>query len=38
MIGSLDHPEDWPVDQEGWWGYVYVGDKIPWKVIADGLP
>ncbi len=37
-MGGLDHPEDWPVDQEGWWGHVYVADKVPWEIIADGLP
>lgn len=36
-LGSLDHPEDWPVDQPGWWGHVYVANKVPWEVIADGL-
>ena len=37
-IGSLDHPEDWPMDQDGWWGHVHVADKVPWEVIGDGLP
>lgn len=37
-IGTLDHPEDWPPDQEGWFGHVYVADKIPWETIGDNLP
>ena len=37
-IGSLDHREEWPVDQEGWWGHAYVADKVPWEIIADDLP
>lgn len=37
-IGSLDHPENWSMDREGWWGHIYVADKIPWETIADGLP
>ncbi len=37
-IGTLDHPEDWPLEQEGWMGHVFVADKVPWEVISDGLP
>lgn len=37
-VGTLDHPEDWPLNQEGWFGHVYVANKIPWEVIGDGLP
>ena len=37
-VGTLDHPEDWPPDQEGWFGHVYVANKIPWEVIGDNLP
>ncbi len=38
-VGSLDHPEDWSVHQEGWSGHhSFVSEKIPWEVIADGLP
>ena len=38
LVGSLDHPEDWSVAREGWWGHIYVADKIPWEAISDGLP
>ena len=37
-IGTLDHPEDWPLNQEGWFGHVYVANKIPWEIIGDNLP
>ena len=40
-IGSLDHPEDWPVTKDASWGpseHVYVDEKIPWYEIGDGLP
>ena len=37
-VGSLDHPEHWPVNQEGWFGHFYVDSKIPWEIIGDDLP
>jgi hypothetical protein len=37
FIGSLDHPEQWSVEQEGWFGHCYVADKVPWETISDGL-
>ena len=37
-VGSLDHPEDWPVNQKGWFGHFYVDSKIPWEIIGDDLP
>ena len=37
-VGSLDRPEDWPLNQEGYWGHSYVGSKVSWEVIADGMP
>ena len=36
-IGSLDHPEEWSVEQEGWFSHTYVADKIPWEKISDAL-
>ncbi len=38
MIGSLDHPDDWPLAQEGWWGHAYVDEKVSWHVISDDMP
>jgi hypothetical protein len=40
-VGSLDHPEEWPMTKEASWGpseHVYVDEKIPWYEISDGLP
>jgi hypothetical protein len=40
-VGSLDHPEDWPMTKDASWGlteHVYVDEKIPWYEISDGLP
>ena len=34
MIGTLDHPEDWPPDH----GHNGIESKVPWHVIADDLP
>jgi hypothetical protein len=39
-VGSLDHPEDWPMTKDASWGiseHVYVDEKIPWYEIGDGL-
>ena len=36
-IGTLDNPEDWSVEQEGWFGHCYVADKVPWERISDDL-
>jgi len=33
MIGSLDHPEDFPPDS-----HTGIEGQIPWLKIADGLP
>ena len=33
LIGSLDHPEDWPLIKDASWGeaaHVYIDSKIPW--------
>lgn len=41
LIGTLDHPGDWPLTAEASWGqimHVYVDNKIAWSVIDDGLP
>lgn len=40
-VGSLDHPEDWPMTKDASWGlseHVYIDEKIPWYEIGDGLP
>jgi hypothetical protein len=40
-VGSLDHPEDWPMTKHASWGqsmHVFIDTKIPWYVISDGLP
>jgi len=38
FIGSLDHPDDWPLTQDGWYGHEYVDDKVSWYVISDDMP
>ena len=38
MIGSLDRPDDWPLNQEGWWGHNYIESKVSWYEICDDLP
>jgi hypothetical protein len=41
VIGSLDHPENWPLTKDASWGqiaHVHVDAKVPWYVIHDGLP
>jgi hypothetical protein len=40
-VGSLDHPEDWPMTKDASWGpteHVFVDEKIAWCEIDDGLP
>jgi hypothetical protein len=40
-IGSLDHPEDWPMTKDASWGqsaHFHTDTKIPWETISDGLP
>jgi hypothetical protein len=40
-IGSLDHPEDWPLTRDARWGpitHTHVDSKVAWHEIADGLP
>ena len=37
-IGSLDHPDDWPLTQDGWWGHAYVDEKVSWYEIPDDAP
>ena len=34
MIGTLDHPEDWPPDH----GHNGMESAVPWHVIGDDLP
>ena len=34
MLGTLDHPEDWPPD----YGHSGMESKVPWHVITDDLP
>ena len=38
FTGSLDHPDDWPLTQEGWSGHAFVNDKVSWHVISDDMP
>jgi hypothetical protein len=41
LVGSLDHPEDWPLSKDASWGpsnHWFIEDKIPWYQISDGLP
>lgn len=40
-IGSLDHPEDWPMTKDASWGpsvHLHTDTKVPWHEITDGLP
>jgi hypothetical protein len=40
-VGSLDHPEDWPMAKDASWGqsaHWHTDTKIPWYEISDGLP
>jgi hypothetical protein len=40
-IGSLDHPEDWPMTIDASWGqsrHWFVDFRISWEEIGDGLP
>jgi hypothetical protein len=41
LIGSLDHPEDWPLTKDAEWGqsgHWLVEYKVTWEQISDGLP
>jgi hypothetical protein len=41
LIGSLDHPADWPLRKDASWGqsaHWYIEAKVPWYEIGDGLP
>src|SRR5690348_4877665 len=40
-VGSLDHPEDWPMTKDASWGrsaHWHTDTRIPWYLISDGLP
>ena len=40
-VGSLDHPEDWPMTKDALWGqsaHWHTDTKIPWYAISDDLP
>jgi hypothetical protein len=40
LLGSLDHPEDWPLTAEASWGeimHVAIETKMPWLALNDGL-
>ena len=40
LLGSLDHPEDWPLTKDAVWGHtdhVYIKSRIPWHEDNDGL-
>ena len=34
LIGTLDHPEEWPPDSE----HIGIESKVPWHTINDDLP
>jgi hypothetical protein len=34
MVGTLDHPEDWPPT----WEHSGIESKVPWFEISDDLP
>jgi hypothetical protein len=34
MVGTLDHPEDWPPT----WEHSGIESKVPWYAISDDLP
>ena len=41
LVGSLDHPEGWPLTKGASWGqtvHLHVDNKIAWSAIDDGLP
>ena len=41
LVGSLDHPGDWPLTKDARWGqsaHWYIETKVPWYEITDGLP
>ncbi len=40
-VGSLDHPDDWPLVRDAPWGqsaHWHTDTKVPWYRIGDGLP
>ena len=40
-VGSLDHPEHWPLTPDADWGpsrHVETDSRVPWHLPADGLP
>jgi hypothetical protein len=40
-IGTLNHPEDWPMTDGAAWGpsqHTFVGSKIAWEQLGDHLP
>lgn len=40
-IGTLDHPEDWPMTKDASWGpseHIHTDTRTPWEQIDDGLP
>jgi hypothetical protein len=34
LVGTLDHPEEWPPDE----GHSGIESQIPWDIIHDDLP
>lgn len=41
LLGSLDHPEDWPLTAGAKWGevlHVCIETKVPWLTIDARLP
>jgi len=40
-VGSLDHPEDWPLARDAEWGpsaHWHTDSKVSWYKICDDLP
>jgi len=41
LLGSLDHPEDWPLTADATWGEVQhlgIESRVSWLRLDDGLP
>ena len=41
LIGTLDHPEDWPLTKDAPWSgtcHLFAENKVAWEELRDGLP
>jgi hypothetical protein len=41
LVGSLDHPADWPLRKDASWGesnHWYIESKVSWYEVNDALP